>query len=187
MMRVHGLSLVQAGVMIGGLGAVSGLTGSIFGAWLCDRFAKENRNWLLFIPAISLILSLPLLILFLMFPEQSTFSISGYTIPTAILIYCTASFIGSWWAAPTYVAVQELVAPNKRTLACAILLFTMNLIGFGLGPLLVGIFSDLLTPTLGNDGVRYALVILMSSFIPAIYFYIKAGKLFSQQLFSPKN
>jgi MFS family permease len=187
MMRVHGLSLVQAGVMIGGLGAISGLTGSFFGAWLCDRFAKENRNWLLFIPAISLIISLPLLITFLMFPEQSTFSIGSQTVPTAILIYCIASFIGSWWAAPTYVAVQELVAPNKRTLACAILLFTMNLIGFGLGPLLVGVFSDLLTPAFGNDAVRYALVILMGSFIPAIYFYSRAGRLFSQQRFFANN
>lgn len=184
MMRVHGLSLVQAGVMIGGLGAVCGLTGSFFGAFLCDRFAKENRNWLLFIPAISLAISLPMLVLFLMFPEKSTFMLGSHTIPTAIVIYCIASFIGSWWAAPTYVAVQELVAPNKRTLACAILLFTMNLIGFGLGPLLVGIFSDLLTPSYGNDGVRYALVILMCSFIPAIYFYIRAGRLFSQQLYS---
>ena len=187
MMRVHGVSIVQAGVMIGGLGAIAGLIGSFLGAWLCDRFSKDNRNWLLFIPAISLSISLPMLILFLLFPEASTFSISGFTIPTTIIIYCIASFIGSWWAAPTYVAVQELVAPNQRTLACAILLFTMNLIGFGLGPLFVGIFSDLLTPSYGNNGVRYALVIMMGSFLPAIYFYIRAGRLFSLQRFSANN
>ena len=187
MMRVHGVSIMQAGIMIGGLGAVAGLTGSIFGAWLCDRFAKNNRNWLLYIPAISLIISMPMLVFFLMFPENSTFTLGEHIIPTTIIIYCVASFIGSWWAAPTYVAVQELVAPNQRTLACAILLFTMNLIGFGLGPLFVGIFSDLLTPTYGNDGVRYALVIMMCSFIPAIFFYLRAGKTFTQQQFSANN
>lgn len=187
MMRVHGVSIMQAGIMIGGLGAVAGLTGSIFGAWLCDRFAKNNRNWLLYIPAISLIISMPMLVFFLMFPESSTFTLGEHIIPTTIIIYCVASFIGSWWAAPTYVAVQELVAPNQRTLACAILLFTMNLIGFGLGPLFVGIFSDLLTPTYGNDGVRYALVIMMCSFIPAIFFYLRAGKTFTQQQFSANN
>jgi hypothetical protein len=63
----------------------------------------------------------------------------------------------------------------------------MNLIGFGLGPLLVGVFSDLLTPAFGNDAVRYALVILMGSFIPAIYFYSRAGRLFSQQRFFANN
>ena len=187
MMRVHGVSIMQAGIMVGGLGAVAGLTGSIFGAYLCDRFAKNNRNWLLYIPAISLIISMPMLVFFLMFPESSTFELNGQIIPTTIIIYCVASFIGSWWAAPTYVAVQELVAPNQRTLACAILLFTMNLIGFGLGPLFVGVFSDLLTPTYGNDGVRYALVIMMCSFIPAIFFYLRAGNTFTQQRFSANN
>lgn len=187
MMRVHGLSLVQAGIMIGGLGAIVGLVGSIFGGWLCDRYAQNNRNWLLYFPAISLAISLPLMLLFLYFPEQSGVLIAGHRVPTAIIIYCLASFVGSWWAAPTYVAVQEMVAPNQRTLACALLLFIMNLIGFGLGPLLVGVFSDLLTPTFGKDGVRYALMLVMASFIPAMYCYYRAGRMFSSQLLSTKN
>lgn len=187
MMRVHDLSLMQAGIMIGGLGAVMGLCGSLFGAWLCDRYSQKNRNWLLYIPAISIAISLPLLLLFLNYSEQSTFSLAGQTIPTAILIYCTASFVGAWWPAPTYVAVQEMVAPNKRTLACALLLFIMNLIGFGLGPLLVGLFSDMLTPAYGNDGVRYALMIVMSSYIPAMFFYYRAGAQFSASMFSAKQ
>lgn len=187
MMRVHELSLVRAGVLIGGLGAITGLIGSLFGAWLCDRFAQENRNWLLFVPAISLSLSLPLMLLFLYFPAHSTFAIGGYEIPTAIAIYCIASFTGSWWAAPTFVAIQEMVAPNQRTLVCAILLLVMNLIGFGCGPLLVGIFSDLLTPLFGIDGVRYALMLAICSFIPATYFYFRAGRLFSSQRYNANN
>jgi len=184
MMRVHDLSLMQAGVMIGGLGAIMGLIGSLFGAWLCDRYSQSNRNWLLYIPALSLAISLPLMLLFLSFSEASTFTLAGQTVPTAILIYCAAGFVGAWWAAPTYVAVQEMVAPNQRTLACAILLFIMNLIGFGLGPLLVGLFSDMLTPAYGNDGVRYALMIVMSSYVPSMYFYYRAGSLFGKQLFN---
>lgn len=180
MIRVHGLSLVEAGLTIGGLGATAALIGTLTGGWLCDRMATKSRNWLLFVPAWGLALSAPFLLLFLFFPVSSQFMVFGHPVPTAVLVYCVAGFVGSWWAAPTYVAVQELVKPNQRTLACAALLFIMNLIGFGLGPLLVGFFSDLLQPTYGNESVRYALMIIMSTYFVAIYYYYKAGRNFTQ-------
>jgi hypothetical protein len=53
---------------------------------------------------------------------------------------------------------QSLVRPQMRALASAILLFIINLIGLGGGPLMVGIVSDALKPTYGVESVRYALL-----------------------------
>ena len=38
------------------------------------------------------------------------------------------------------------------------LLFLLNLIGFGIGPQLVGILSDLFEPAWGHESIRYALL-----------------------------
>ncbi len=178
MMRVHELSLVQAGIMIGGLGAIVGLLGSLFGGWLCDRLASQHRRWLLRLPAVSLAISLPLMLMFLGWDESHRIEIGAFAIPFAVLIYCIAGFVGSWWAAPTYVAVQELVRPNQRTLVCAVLLFIMNLIGFGLGPPLVGLLSDLFAPEFQTEAVRYALMCVMMTYIFAMLFYLRASRAF---------
>ena len=47
-----------------------------------------------------------------------------------------------------------------RALASAILFFVLNLIGLGMGPLTAGMLSDHFTPTYGDDGLRYAMLIV---------------------------
>jgi hypothetical protein len=49
-----------------------------------------------------------------------------------------------------------------RAVASAFLLFLINLIGFGLGPQMVGILSDLPAPRLGAESLRGALVVMVS-------------------------
>ena len=47
-----------------------------------------------------------------------------------------------------------------RAMAAAIMMFFQNLVGIGLGPLVVGILNDALEPTWGEEAVRYSLLIL---------------------------
>lgn len=178
LIRVHDVSLQQAGSMLGIVGISFGLFGSFFGAAVCDHLAVNKRGWMLFMPALSLAISLPFMLLFLYWPQGEVTVIGESSIPNAIWAYCLTAFFGSWWAAPTYVAVQEVVPPHQRTLACAILLFVMNLAGFGLGPLLVGMMTDALTPEFGVLAIRYSLLIMMSAYIVAMTFYYLAGKQF---------
>ena len=58
--------------------------------------------------------------------------------------------------------VQSLAGPRRRAVAAAVYLFLSNMISMGLGPLLVGFISDELQSTLGNDALRYSLLILCS-------------------------
>lgn len=181
LIRVHGASLIEAGLYIGAGGATVGLLGSLFGGWLCDRLATRGRRWFLYTAALSLLLSLPPIILFLLFPASITIPIGGIAIPAAMLFFIFTSFVGGWWAAPTYVAVQESVSPARRTLVCGVLLLILNLIGFGIGPVLVGALTDLMAPNFGKESLRYALVITMCIYLPGMWLYYKAGRIFQEQ------
>jgi MFS family permease len=61
-----------------------------------------------------------------------------------------------------YATAQSIVPPQMRATSSAILLFIINLIGLGLGPLAVGILSDFLNKGMGlgaAEGVRWALIV----------------------------
>ena len=69
-----------------------------------------------------------------------------------------------------------------RTVASALLLFVINLIGMGIGPLLAGLISDALTPTYGKDALAYSLLILTFLNLWAAAHYWIAGTYFEQDL-----
>ena len=63
-----------------------------------------------------------------------------------------------------------------RSVAAAVLLFILNMIGLGAGPQAVGILSDILQPSYGDESLRYALLTLSTVHIWAAYHYYQAGK-----------
>jgi MFS family permease len=79
--------------------------------------------------------------------------------------------MGSLWYGPVYAIGQSIVPPHMRATTAAILLFVINLIGLGLGPLAVGFLSDFMANGVGlgsAQGVRWALMI--SSFAGLVAF-----------------
>jgi MFS family permease len=56
-------------------------------------------------------------------------------------------------------AVQEMMPNQVRALASAILLFILNLIGLGLGPTSVALFTDFVFQD--ESAIRYSLVLLI--------------------------
>ena len=60
-------------------------------------------------------------------------------------------------------------------MASAILFFVLNIIGLGLGPLTVGILSDLFADPFGTDNLRYAMVVTLTiSLLGAFFFWMGA-------------
>jgi hypothetical protein len=62
------------------------------------------------------------------------------------------------WLGPVVTAVQHLVPARMRATASASFLLINNLIGLGVGPLLIGRLSDALKHDYGVDALRYAAV-----------------------------
>ncbi|WP_206020111.1 hypothetical protein [Pseudomaricurvus alkylphenolicus] len=83
------------------------------------------------------------------------------------------------YLAPVIAITHRLVANRMRAMASAILFFIINIIGLGLGPLLVGMVSDLLSASLGSESLRYSLLIFcsISTGWAGLHFYLGARHL----------
>jgi hypothetical protein len=80
----------------------------------------------------------------------------------ALGLLSLATLTASLWYGPIYATAQSISPIRTRATASAVLLFIVNLIGLGLGPLLVGALSDFCAISLGmgkGEGVRWALLI----------------------------
>jgi hypothetical protein len=57
--------------------------------------------------------------------------------------------------------LHTVVKPEMRSLASAIMLCINNIFGLGIGPLMVGMMSDALTPRYGVQGLGIALALMV--------------------------
>ncbi len=145
--RSHGLSPGETGTLLGIVLGVAGMIGTWMGGMMADRFGKTNKRHLLTTPAIGMVIATPILFLGY-FATDWRVAIVLLFVPTAL----NAAYYG-----PTYGCVQDLVKPEARAMAAAVMLFAQNLIGLGLGPLLFGMMSDAFKPMAGDESVRWVL------------------------------
>jgi MFS family permease len=62
-------------------------------------------------------------------------------------------------------------------MAVAIVFFFANLLGLGLGPIIAGSLSDHFAANHGPaEGLRYALIITMTTFLPGGLFMLRAAR-----------
>ena len=182
LIRVHGLSLTEAGLVLGIVGTLGALIGAISGGILCDKLAARDARWQLRLPSIGAALSVVGLGLFLAWPEGGYWHLGDYRIPHAVAFMFLGGIVSSFWVGPTYAAIQTLTPEHLRSQASALLLLLLNLIGMGLGPLLVGILSDLLAPTFGAESVRYAMLISMVTIVIGSVLYWRGSSQYGDQM-----
>jgi len=176
LIRIHGLSLIEAGLILGVIGTCGALIGAIIGGILCDRLAARDARWQLWVPALGAGLSIIFLGLFLWWPESQQWQLAGFRIPVAVVFLFIGGIVSSFWIGPTYAAIQTLTPDHLRSQASALLLFILNLIGMGLGPLVVGFLSDQLAPAYGDESIRYAMLISLVTVVVGSMLYWMGGE-----------
>ncbi|MCP5432462.1 MAG: MFS transporter [Alphaproteobacteria bacterium] len=153
LIRSYGLSTREAGLILGPVMAIFAATGVVFGGWLADRMSRRDLRWPAWLIAGAKIVSVPLIGSFYFFHD----------LRIGLPIYCVGAIFGAFYFGPLQAMLQSLSPPRLRAMTAAILLLMINFIGLGLGPLFAGIVSDLLTPTLGKEALRYSLLIFSSA------------------------
>ena len=139
------------GLALGLISGTAGAIGSWTGGWIADKYGKADLRAYMVAPAIASLVTIPIYII--------AVSIDSGAI--ALFILAINAFLGTLWYGPVYGTGQSVVPPHMRATAAAILLFIINLIGLGLGPLGVGLLSDWFNKGLGMgpaQGVRWALI-----------------------------
>ena len=84
------------------------------------------------------------------------------TANTSLLWLIIPVALGNFYQAATFSQTQGVVELKMRSVAAAILLFIINIIGLGFGPSAVGIVSDILQSEYGKESLRYSLLIFVS-------------------------
>lgn len=160
--RTHGLSAGETGFWFGIWGGVAAIVGTFAGGWLADRYGKVNRQHVLTAPAVGFALAVPLAI--------ASYVMTDWRWALALLMIPT--LLNSLYYGPCFSSAQGLVKPEARAMASAVLLFSQNLIGLGLGPLFFGMLSDWIKPVAGDESVRWVLYgAALIGFVPAFFFW----------------
>ena len=103
-------------------------------------------------------------------------------VPHAMAFAFLFAFFASWWPSLSYSATSHMVGSNERSVAAALLNFFVTLFGVGAGPLVTGMFSDLLTPMFGTEALRWSLVCVMLFMVPTAVLMAMALKPYRERL-----
>ena len=167
LVRSHGLSLKDAGIIMGLAAGPGAVIGSLSSGWLSSHLARCDSRWQLGVPIVGALLACPMAVAFALYPAGSPWSLGALQVPQAAIFMFAMSVFGMWWMAPSYTAIAQLVAPERRATMIALYNFGIMALGAGFGPLAVGALSDHLTLQLGGDALRWALVICASGYLLA--------------------
>jgi len=165
LVRVHGLSLENVGLLtglcMGGFGAIGTL---VFG-WVADRQgAKDMRNQ----PRMMAIAAAVIAI------SGTAVSLLPTVLGAAIALALFASMVAGL-NGPTYALTQSLVKVRMRGTSMSTLVVLLNLIGVGVGPALAGILSDQFAAAFGAESVRWAMVCVLMMNIPAVVLFVRCA------------
>lgn len=150
--------LVTTGQFMASLLLIGGTAGVFAGGWFADRLGKGDRAWYAWLPAIAWLVTAPLFAI--------GFLTSNPWIAWPLLIIPNG--LNILWLGPVTTAVQHMVPQHMRATASGSFLLINNLIGMGLGPLLMGFLSEELKTSYGADALRYGAVFCLG-------FYVIAG------------
>ena len=140
--------------------------GFALGGYLADKFGAKDARWYLWTTAVALVVATP-------------FSFAIYLSTSAEIAFIAMIIpilLGNFYQATTFSQTQGLVELRMRAVTAGILLFIINIVGLGLGPTLVGITTDLLTPFYGDEALRYSLLGFSVINLWAAFHYFVAGR-----------
>jgi MFS family permease len=184
LMRTHGMTVAQVGGWLALVTVAGGATGTYFGGWLSDRLSERHhdRRWQLWLPGIAILAALPLGLIVYVVPIKHV----------ALWTMIPALAIASMYFGPTFSITHGLVGARERALAGALLLFIINLIGLGMGPVFTGILSDVLKNhflaqgqaelVATASGLRWALATMVCVGAWSAFHYIRAARTLREDL-----
>ncbi|MEE4144429.1 MAG: MFS transporter [Halieaceae bacterium] len=166
LIRTHGMSIAEVGTVLALVSGVSGALGTFLGGYLSDRYGTRDMRWYLWIPMLGIALAY--------FPYLNMLLTDNIRSGLALVFF--ALILNSFYLGPCIALSHALVEPGMRAMTSAILLFVLNMIGLGLGPLLTGMVSDMLAPAYGDQALRYSMLVTTQMYLLALLMFALAAK-----------
>ena len=157
----------EVGTILAVLVGLGGAAGTFFGGVMADRLSARHPGWRAWVVVVAYAIAMPLAAL--AFLADSAYVTIGFTSCRPCL---QRAYIG-----PGFAIIQSNVPLRMRSVAAAINLFILNIIGLGLGPFSVGLISDLTAASAGVDSLRYGLLAMIPVGVWGALHYLRAGVL----------
>ncbi len=148
LIRQHGMPVVEVGFALGIPIGLMGALGVVLGGRLADRFGSLDARWYMRLPALETLLLIPFVLAFILLDDRFW----------ALVAFYPFYLLGAMYVGPMHSTIQGLVVPSLRARASAINLFVVNMIGFGVGPLLIGVLNDAFADRWGEGAIRYSML-----------------------------
>lgn len=162
LMREKGMTLEEVAVwyaILIGLGIGAGV---FLSGWFLDRLAPRTQRAYALLPAVALTLAMPLFAAFVWAPDW----------PLALAFLALPTALNYFFLSPAVALVQAKVEPEQRTLAGAILLLIMNMVGLGFGPTYLGAMSDMFSAQGHANPLQLAFYTLTPFYLLAIVMHL---------------
>ncbi|MDZ4729678.1 MAG: MFS transporter [Xanthomonadales bacterium] len=131
--RVHGWTAAEVGVIYGSILLVFGTSGVVGAGWISEALRRRGyKDASLRVIIFGALLSTP-------------FGIAAFLVSNEWLALALVVPLTFFWSLPHGIAPAALqpITPNQmRAQVSAVYMFTINIIGLGLGPTLVAVFTD---------------------------------------------
>lgn len=152
LMRSHGLTIAEAGAILAPILLISGTVSQIGGGWISDRLGRRNIRFRLVAPAVIVLVGVPIEIAALLVDSTAL----------CLVLFFVGNMSVGPFAGAVMSTVQGVAGLHQRTMAAALLLTIVGLVGAGLGPWLNGLISDGLAARYGSDSLRMAMVVILT-------------------------
>ncbi|MFW6092898.1 MAG: spinster family MFS transporter [Pseudomonadota bacterium] len=150
LIRVHEMTPSEMGLWFGLSSGGGAIVASLIGGPASDWLARNGKRWYLLFCAGAAAVGVPLSLAVL--TVEST-----YVAVAMMLVY---AILAGTVTAPSVAAGLAIVRPRMRAFMSVVSFICINLVGAGLGPLIIGAISDALKPVYGEEAIRYAMLIV---------------------------
>jgi len=146
--RASGLSVANAGLVVGAITIVDGIGGTIVGGWIAQRWLRTNHRALYLLSFWSVVLTVPFAVLVFFGPHSTT-------IPALFL----AEFCIFLNTGPLNTAIVNSVSGAVRATAISLNLFCIHAFGDTFSPQIIGAISDHSNLSIGLGATLVSLVL----------------------------
>lgn len=148
--RMFDVGPAEAGVWMAVAYGCGGGLGVLGGGYLADRLVRRrgDARWYAWGSAAAVAASAPFAAVLYLTDHAGI----------AVAALFAATTLGHMFLGPVTAMMQSLAGLRRRATAAAVYLLLVNLVSMGLGPVSVGLVSDLLGPRLGAEALRVALL-----------------------------
>ena len=164
--RIHHLSVQQAGGLVGAVFGIAFAVGTPAGGFISDRLSGGSARRGCRFLAVVTVLAAPLALAGICLTN---------TTAAVICVFLYMALIASYYPA-AFATYLNLSPVKMRGALGAFLMILMNLMGYGVGPQIVGFLSDLGTHFGFAQPLRWAMALLECGLLPAGVLFFYAGE-----------